>query len=118
MADEISGAAVVNATIPAGQALSDALNITGNIDSVCIPWNWTTAANLTVQLSPDNGTTWFDVFDQSNDELMFNTTPGTVVPSTHTQNLSNKTLIRLRSGSRDAPVPQEQDVIIPIIVGP
>ena len=102
--------ASVTATINAGQSLSAAANVTGVISAIATPPNWVNA-NMTFQISPDNGVTWFDLFDNFSREVMVNVKAGTIVTVDATSPLSQKAFIKIRSGSRDSPVIQ------PVTVG-
>lgn len=101
------------ATITAGQALSSAIDCsTGAPVFLHMPPDWT-PARLSFQVSPDN-TTYNDLFDTSARELTFNVVPGTSV------RLDNfwepVTWLKVRSGGRDAPVPQAADRTINVTV--
>ena len=52
-------------SIQSGTSMSDLLNLGGlRLFGLTIPSDWTTA-DITFQMSPDEGVTWFDVHDAS-----------------------------------------------------
>ena len=106
----------VTLTIPAGEALSGGVNITGTLQQIGMPPDWTNAL-LTFQLSPDDGVTWFDLVNpDDNSEVMFNITPGSIVRVAPGSALDNKTWLRFRSGKRGYPVAQQADRTFALLV--
>lgn len=105
----------VTATIPAGQSLSNAIDLSvGKAVLFHMPAAWTPAM-LTFQLSPDGTSFWNDVVDFKTKEVTLNVRPGTSI------NMADWTAIvsgflKLRSGSSKGPVPQEADRMFTITV--
>jgi hypothetical protein len=94
----------------AGESLSQGINTgTGQIYAILVPQDWSPTANLTFQISAD-GTNYCDVFDSRGNEAMMPALPGTaIIPdAANVAWLQAVGWIRLRSGSRKAPVPQEE----------
>ena len=92
------------ATIAAGQSLSDVIDCsTGAPVFLHMPADWT-SARLSFQVSAD-GTTYNDLFTWEAVEITVNVVPGTSML------LDPKwgpvTYMKIRSGGRDKPVPQE-----------
>jgi hypothetical protein len=65
-------------------------------------------------LSTD-GTTFTDVFDQSGCDARANVSPGAAVGVT--KKWAGIKYLKVRSGTRDAPVPQRRDVAVTIMLG-
>ena len=90
-------------SIPAGGSLSNAVNLDGKeIIRIIMPQQWY-PAKLTMQISPDGGI-YRDAFDQ-NRELGFEPIPTTVV-FIRPNSLRALFYVRVRSGTRENPVPQ------------
>lgn len=101
------------ATISAGQALSDVIDCSdGAPVFLHMPMEWT-SARVSYQVSPD-GTTFYDLFNNSAQELQNNAVAGTAVRLDPIY--EPITWLRIRSGGRDMPVPQEADRAIIITV--
>jgi hypothetical protein len=103
---------VLTITIPAGQSLSAAGDLTAGALALLIgPPDWT-AANISFQVSLDN-VTFVDLFDGSGEEVL-RTVPansGTLMATNLTQAAM---YIKIRSGSRDAPVLQAADRVFTV----
>ena len=101
-------ATTVTATIAAGQSLSAGVDCSaGQIIRLLTPPEWT-GANLTFQLSSD-GTTFGDLVDLYGREVMIAVVPGSMLMlGDYTQFFKGTSFVKLRSGSRDFPVAQEQ----------
>ena len=100
-------------TIPVGQSLSNAIDCdTGAPVFVFIPAEWTSAL-LSFEISPD-GVVFHDLFDNSGRELVFNIPAGGCVgiPALWDAVLH----LKIRSGQRDNPVPQEAARTITITI--
>jgi hypothetical protein len=109
----------VIATIPAGQSLSNAVNVAAATSLYIItPAQWT-PANLTFQFSMD-GTNFFDLFGGLNDvtEVMMGMSGRLgAISSLDVTNLpKNVGSLKLRSGSRDFPIAQEQDAQFSVVL--
>jgi len=99
-------AQIVPLTIPAGESLSDSLDVTaGEASYVLTPGEWD-PANVTFQISFDNVTFW-DLFDEYGREVMLACEPGVGVLM-HS-GLQSTGYFKIRSGTRDNPVPQSED---------
>jgi hypothetical protein len=77
-----------------------------------MPAEWT-QAHLSFQVSPD-GVTFNDLFDRNGAEIILNILEGTAVPIEPAW--APVTYLKLRSGSRDAPIAQEADRTISITI--
>jgi len=91
--------------IAAGQSLSDAIDVNGDMVRITMPAGWT-PANLTFQISTD-GEGYNDLFNPLGQEIMLPVVPGTavIVPVEMTRAIR---FIKFRSGRRDFPVVQEE----------
>lgn len=114
-------AAMLTATIAAGESLSTAVDLTtGTPVAVYIPPTWASAI-MTFQVG--DGTFFGDLFDKMADEVSINVEPGTVVQLDQANN-KGVLFIKFRSGSRSLPVNQsvQQDLKVfletPIQVNP
>jgi collagen triple helix repeat protein len=111
----------LSVTIEAGQSLSEAVDCAGgNIAHIGMPLEWT-AAPLTFQMSAD-GNEYRDVFRTLPDtHASFEMSVPSVVPgSVVSTPLAAATypFIKIRSGSRAAPVAQEADRTFVLILAP
>lgn len=97
----------VPCNIQAGASLSDPVDCSqlAQINLIGMPQDWTPAL-LTFQFSPDNGVTYFDLFDASAVEVAVNIRPGTVVELSQAFPVLGKCFLKLRSGSRNNPIAQ------------
>ena len=101
------------ATINAGESLSDVIDCsTGEPIAIHMPVDWT-PARLSFQISPD-GISFGDLFDNNAVEVAFYILAGTSlvlqtgwVPILY---------LKIRSGGRNAPVPQELTRIINVTI--
>ena len=94
---------VVTATIPAGQSISNAVDLSAGDASFChMPSGWTPAL-LSFLISYD-GNTYGDLVDRTAREITLNLVPGTVIQAVM---LPARTgWLKFRSGSRFGPVIQ------------
>ena len=93
-------------TIQAGEALSDAINLTAGIMvRITMPAHWHPDANLTFQVSTD-GDAFNDLVGPDGNEVMINVVNGTAmfVPDEWARSVAH---IKFRSGRRDSPQPQD-----------
>src|SRR5437773_11477535 len=98
------GISLVICTIAAGESLSSPADYAaGRPVRIYMPAQWQPAW-LSMQVS-DDGINWSDVFDSNGYEMMMYCVPGSVLPVLVAWPLQ-AAQIRLRSGSRVAPVPQ------------
>lgn len=110
---ELLTKSVVQVTIKAGEWLSTSANLTnGALAMVFAPTTWT-PANISFQVSPDN-INWFDLFDTNGAELVKPISAGVAV-NVETDLTQAALYLRLRSGPRLAPVPQEQDATFVLV---
>ena len=101
------------ATISAGQSLSAAIDCTAGAPVFLhMPTDWT-SARISFQVSPD-GTNYNDLFGTDAREIQFNAVAGT--SSRLDPMWEPVTWLKIRSGGRDNPVPQEADRTITITV--
>lgn len=93
--------------IQAGSALSDPIDCSqvNQINFIGMPSDWTPAL-LSFQFSPDNGVTYFDVFDSTNLEVAINVRPGSVIQLPNSFPVIGKCFMKFRSGSRANPIVQ------------
>jgi hypothetical protein len=111
----------VTATIPAGTALSSIVDMTtiallGFTPSIIVtPSNWTTA-NMSLQISIDEGTTWLNFHPWSS--ANYNTSGTVTANEAHFMNdypLRGAPYFRIRSGTSASPVNQTTDSTLTII---
>jgi hypothetical protein len=106
--------AAIPVTIRAGQSLSDAANIGANsLALIMAPMNFVDA-NLSFQVSAD-GVTFYDLIDQSGNEVQRAIDRGTAIPILTTLTMAI-TWLKIRSGPIADPVPQSEDVTLTLIV--
>ena len=100
------------ATIAAGQSLSASIDASqGAPCLIYVPQGWT-AAPITFQVSP-NGSTFYDLLDGYGHEIVVQVEGGTACRIGGWQAVM---FFKVRSGPRDAPVPQEAERIIEVTV--
>lgn len=94
-------------TILLGESLSDEADCSaGNIVRITVPQEFTTA-NLTFQVSSD-GNLFNDLFDSNGGEVTVVAKPNTSILISEVWGRSIN-FLKIRSGSRDHPVPQTRD---------
>ena len=104
----------IQATIPAGQYLSNAADLTaGNLVMLLSPTNWT-PANISFQVSEDN-VTWRDLFDANGFPIIKPMGPNRAV-NVDPAFTSGALWVRLMSGPRDNPVTQAQDAVFIMVI--
>jgi hypothetical protein len=111
---EVLPPTTASAPFQAGASLSDPVNLTGSLQAIGVPANWTPAI-LTFQISPDSGATWFDLMDTNNNEVGYNVTPGTLFTVVTNSPLDNKTWVKFRSGTSRYPVAQPEATALTLI---
>ena len=102
-------------TIAAGESLSNfgALDILGTLGGIGIPADWT-AAPLTLQVCFDgDGLEWFDVLANDGTEYVVNAVP---LKLNTISVLLRGFMFRLRSGTANAPVPQDVTCTIKLMI--
>jgi hypothetical protein len=92
-------------TIQAGQVQSETMPIGADfIVGIIMPDDWTPAV-ATLVVSPD-GNLFYDLFDATGREFVFNVTPGVMV-AVNPNLMMMAGYMQIRSGTRDNPVVQE-----------
>lgn len=100
----------VTATIPSGSSTSGVVAMVGKLSGISLPAGWTAAA-LSFQVSPDNGTTWFDFFINGNEFVIPN--PGaSTFSGIDFRFWGGVTALIVRSGTSGAPVNQNSQVVL------
>lgn len=103
---------VVTATIPAGQSISNAVDLSAGDAAFChMPTGWTPAL-LSFLISYDS-VTYGDLCDQNTREVTLNVVPGTVIRVDLLP--ANVGWMKFRSGSRFGPVIQQASRTFTII---
>jgi hypothetical protein len=106
---------VVPATISSGTALSSMIDLKGlRLFAVGMPSSWTTA-NLTFQVSPDGGTTWFELYDQNGNEITATAAASNGIVLSPSQ-FSAFEYLRIRSGTAALPVNQMANATLQLIL--
>jgi hypothetical protein len=101
-------------TIPRGESLSEGIDCSsGEIVRITVPQEFT-EANLTFQVSTD-GNFFNDLFDDDGDEITITAGPDTAIYISRRW-VRSVAFLKLRSGSRDAPVVQREDCRFAIAV--
>jgi len=102
-------------TIASGQSLSGGVNLGGlRLFGIVMPAAWTTA-NLTFQMSPDNGASWSNMYDDSAGEFM-------VLADTARYLMLDPAAfaavqwLQIRSGTAGVPVAQAADRVLNLIL--
>jgi len=103
----------VTVTIPALESLSDAADMPNGVAAAVIMPIDFTPANLTFLISAD-GVLFVDLFDQYGNEVMAACRPSTAVRVKDA--IGSALQMKIRSGTRDHPVPQEADRTFTIIL--
>lgn len=99
---------VVNGpTIEAGESLSDSVDCTvGTVVRMTMPATWG-IGNITFQVSND-GQNFNDLFNYDGRELTMVVTPGAAIPIVFDELTRCWAYLKIRSGSRNHPVVQEE----------
>jgi hypothetical protein len=107
---------VIKITIPAGQSVSNAANLTANtLMTVLCPADWT-PANIGFLVSPDDTpNSYCDLWDASGVEFLRPIGAGRCIMVDSTMS-AGAIFIKIRSGPADAPVLQEAERILTLIV--
>lgn len=104
----ISASEVLPVAIGSGTSLSGLINLGGlRLFGIAVPAAWT-AASLTFQVSPDGGTTWVELADDSAAAIAV----GAAVSTCSTLDpkiFSAYQYLRIRSGTAASPVAQAAD---------
>lgn len=94
-------------TIAAGQSLSSPIDLSGGTPRYLItPPDWNFSGGLSMQLSVDGGITYFDAFLISGREHITAALTANAIYALTANVVTWATFLKLRSGSRENPVPQ------------
>jgi len=105
------------ATIAAGESLSDAVECNGeDIVRISMPAAWTDA-ELTFQVSDDDGATFRDLYMEWGIELGCWVTAGSSIETSVFLCLHNIDQIKVRSGTSGAPVAQAAERLVILEIG-
>lgn len=103
------------ASIASGQSLSGAVNLEGlRLFGLVMPAAWT-AANVTFQVSSDNGVSWQNMYDASGNEMSVTVGVSRFV-ALDPALFAAVSMIKVRSGTSGAPVNQGQDSAITLVL--
>jgi|SRR5215471_6921359 len=106
---------IVDATFNAGDSMSSVIDCTTlSPRYITIPTNWT-PANISFQASNDNAT-FFDVMGVDGVETCIAAHAGTMIPVPGGNWSADTMWIKIRSGSREAPIVQEHDCAIQAVL--
>ncbi|MDE1902177.1 MAG: hypothetical protein KGI37_11160 [Alphaproteobacteria bacterium] len=93
------------ATIAGGTNLTGTINLGGlRLFGIAVPATWT-AASLTFQMSPDGGTSWYNLQDQTGTEISAAANPSCCL-TFDPKIFAPLQYIKLRSGPSSSPVNQ------------
>lgn len=107
----------IEATIPNGEALSEWLDLgERRLAGLIMPAGWTAAA-ISFDVSPDQGATYFPLFDESNAEVSLTVAAGRA-HAFPVSRMIGWNYIRLRSGLSGAPVNQGAARVLRVMVEP
>ena len=105
----------VPVTIASGQSLSGPINLGGlRLFGIVMPATWT-AANLTFQMSADNGVTWNNLYDSSGAEIVVTAGTSRCIVFDPT-NYSALQWIQVRSGTSATPVAQGANATMTLVL--
>ena len=103
--------AAISVTIPAGEALSSSAELSrGTLSMILLPTNWQ-PAHLSFQISADDSQ-FRDLVDEAGNEVTRLIAGGCAMPVGLQR---PQCFIRLRSGSRDGPVPQAAACVVTLL---
>lgn len=104
------------ATIAAGTALSDAVDLTGVVVSgIYMSGAWTTAT-LSFQASPD-GNTWYEIYEAGSSEYSASAAASTLIPL-DVPTMWSVRYLKVRSGSSASPTNQAAERVLTLVVRP
>lgn len=107
----------LTATILSGQSVSAAVNLGGlRLFGLVMPAAWTTA-NLTFQMSPDNGVSWSNIFDINGVEFTVTAAASRFITFDPAA-LPAVQWLQIRSGTSGTPVVQAADRNINLVLRP
>ena len=104
-------------TIPAGESMSDGIDCTaGTIVRLTMPAAWG-GGNITFAISSD-GTFYNDLFTPDGVEFTMHVTPGAAIPLAFDGLTRCMAHVKIRSGTRAHPVPQDEQRVFAIAIMP
>jgi hypothetical protein len=107
---------VLTATIAAGNTVSDTLDVSGGtLFRIGIPADWTPAA-IVLLSSDDGGTTFAPLLDRAGDPVTLPATSNRWINLFGPWVWPTITQLRIQSGMMNAPVPQEADRQITVVL--
>ena len=110
------GVSLISVTIASGQSLSAQVDLGANVlTGIYLPSGWT-AANLTFQVSPDGGTTWFEHYSYAGSETIYGLSGGAgfyvAIDPTLWKGIYS---LKVRSGTVASPVVQSSSVALQLV---
>ena len=103
-------------TIPEGESLSDEIDCSaGRIVRITVPQEYSTGGNLSFQVSTD-GNLFNDLFNARGEEILVVASPNTAIYMGGEPWVESVVFLKIRSGSRNHPVPQREDCKFAIAV--
>jgi len=112
----IIGTKIVNATIAINESLSAAVELGGHsVERIIMPAAWD-AADLTFQISDDDGTTYQNVYWDWGAEMVVDAAASYTIELSPFVKLSNIELLKVRSGTAGTPVAQSAEAVIGLSV--
>jgi len=113
----IIGAKELTATILNGASLSDAVELKGHsVLRIAMPAAWT-AADLSFQISDDNGTTFRNVYWDWGPEMVIDAAAAMTIELSPFVQLHHIDQIKVRSGTAGTPVNQGDARLVVLAVG-
>jgi len=109
---------VVTVQIAAGQSLSPQIVIgTKSLVALIIPSNWVAAAGgLSLQTSPDGGSTWYELLTISGTAYAISyTSAGAAYIGLDPSILRGAVSFKIRSGTAASPVPQTNSTVLQLV---
>jgi hypothetical protein len=105
----------VPATITDGQSQTPPVDLGGlRLFGIVVPPVWT-AASLTFQVSFDGGANWADMYDINGNELTAHAEASCYI-AIDPVNFAAVPMLKVRSGTSSAPVNQEQDATLQLVL--
>jgi hypothetical protein len=103
------------AAIASGQSLSGQVNIgSWVLCGIVVPSTWTTAS-ISLQASPDGGTTWAELYDTGGNPIGANSVSGGAYVALSPTALRGVQSVKVRSGSAASPVNQTSSVTMQLV---
>ena len=112
----VSALETISVTMDAATSLTGAIHLGGlRLFGVIVPSDWTTA-NLTFQMSPDAGVSWFDLVDQNGDGVLLAGKAGAYVAVEKPAQFAPVQYLKIRSGSSLSPVSQSAGRVLQLVL--